>query len=141
VQFSPLSPVTIAMFVTSFGGCGMILMKLLNVTQPLVHIPVSMLAGLAVGGLTFAFFYRVFQSTQSSSESRVNDLAGLQAEVTTSIPSEGLGEITYVSRGSRFTAPARSEERLMIATHTPVVIKKVLGNTFFVALLEKKDQA
>jgi len=128
---SPLSPAVLATFVTTFGGVGVITHSMFHFPLPL-SLPVSFAAGLAVGGVVFIVFYRLFQAVQASSEATVAGAIGLEAEVTIAIPRDGIGQIAYVSRGGRFTAPARSEEAVEIPNHASVRISKVVGNTYYV---------
>ena len=133
VHFSPLSPVVISMFLTSFGGAGIICIKMFELTNMLYHLPIAVAAGFVVAGATFTFFYKAIAFAQGTSLPKQDEIIGLEAEVITTIPgNEHLGEIAYTVKGSRFNAPARSEERLVIPAHTPVVITKILGNVFFV---------
>jgi hypothetical protein len=137
---SPLSPMTLAIFSTTFGGVGIILHKLFN--QPLlVSIPVSVAAGFVVAGVVFVFFYKVFQAVQASSEPEVAMVVGLPAEVTVAIPAGGVGEIAYVARGGRFTAVAHSETGAEILRYSHVRITKVVGNTFYVVPVEERPAA
>jgi len=104
--FSPLSPTTIASFITAFGGVGMILSAWrdpFGVDQCALGYP----GGLLVACLVFWLFRTVFRRTQGSSESKVAQLVGAPATVITPISSDGVGEIAYVQSGSRYTAPAR----------------------------------
>jgi hypothetical protein len=43
-----------------------------------------------------------------------------------------LGEIAYVARGTRFTAPARSEDGKPHPAHSTVVIERIVGSVFCV---------
>ena len=88
--------------------------------------------GLGFGALAFLIFRKVYSATQSSSEAEVAALVGTQAEVITPIGKDRVGEIVYISKGSRFTAPARSQDNLDLPKNTPVEIVRVVGNTFFV---------
>jgi membrane protein implicated in regulation of membrane protease activity len=134
---SPVSPMTIAVFSTTFGGTGIILRRLFD--QPLlVSIPVSLAAGLAVAGAVFVFFYKVFQAVQASSEPEVAMVVGMPAEVTVAIPAGGVGEIAYVAGGGRFTGVARSETGQEVPRYSHVRITKVVGNTFYVAPVEER---
>src|SRR6187200_264895 len=55
VHFSPLSPVSIALFVTTFGGIGLLLKKF--GFPMIVQLPAAAVSGLVVGGLvSYAFF-------------------------------------------------------------------------------------
>ncbi len=131
VQFSPLSPVVLAMFIASFGGTGLIFMKFLH--WPFAaHLPVSAFSGLAIAGVVFAFFHKIFSVTQASSESIAGEMVGQEAEVTVPLPHQGLGEIAYTSRGSRYTNPARTEDGKELPAGTIVKIVKLSGTTYVV---------
>lgn len=130
VHYSPLSPVTIAMFISTFGGVG-ILMK--NAGFPLyVHIPVAAFSGVIVGGLVSYAFYRIMLATQASSHARANEAIGIEAEVTIPIPHVGLGEVAYVLRGSRYTNPAKTVDGKELPAATVVKIVNQVGTTFIV---------
>ena len=131
IHFSPLSPVVMAMFVTTFGAAGMICLKVFQFSA-IASLPVAILAGLAVAAVTFYLFVKLFSKTQGSSESQIALMVGCEAEVITPIPADGVGEIAYVSKGSRYTASARSISQEEIKSHTIVRIDKIVGNTFFV---------
>jgi hypothetical protein len=130
VHYSPLSPVSIAMFISTFGGVG-ILVK--NAGFPLlVHIPVAAFSGILVGGLVSYAFYRIMLATQASSHARENEAIGAQAEVTIPIPHVGLGEVAYVLRGSRYTNPAKTVDGKELPVNTLVKIVNQVGTTFIV---------
>ncbi|MEE9912254.1 MAG: NfeD family protein [Deltaproteobacteria bacterium] len=131
IHFSPLSPVVIAMFVTAFGAAGMICLKVFNFSG-VASLPIAVIAGLAMAVVTFYIFVMLFSKTQGSSESQIAAMVGCEAEVITPIPTGGVGEIAYVSKGSRYTAPARSIGNSEIKAHSAVRIDKIVGNTFFV---------
>jgi membrane protein implicated in regulation of membrane protease activity len=128
---SPLSPAVMATFATTFGGVGVITTSMFHFPL-LLSIPTSAIVGIGVAAVVFVVFYRVFESVQASSEATVAGAVGLEGEVTVAIPAEGIGEVAYVSRGGRFTAPARSEEGIEIPRHASVRITKVVGNTYYV---------
>src|SRR5262245_35866534 len=130
VHFSPLSPVSIALFVTTFGGIGILLKKFGTPTA--VQIPAAALSGVVVGGLFSYAFYKVLQSTQGSSHARAGEEIGIEAEVTVPIPNDGLGEIAYVVRGTRFTNPARTVDGKELPARVVVKIVKQVGNTYLV---------
>jgi class 3 adenylate cyclase len=131
VQLSPISPVTITMFVTAFGGVGLIGTHAFALPI-LLSFPMALASGLFLAGVAFYTFSKLFQATESSSEAHVTALVGLGAEVITPIPPEGLGEIAYVARGTRFTAPAHSEDGKPHPTHSMVVIERIMGHIFYV---------
>ena len=130
---SPLSPTTIAAFVTAFGGFGMILSRIEATRSPFLSLPLSLLGGFAVGTGVFFLFRAIFRHALSSSESRVATLLGKAASVIVPIPAGGVGEIAYVDGGVRYTAAARTENGAAIATGTPVFISRIVGTQFYVA--------
>jgi membrane protein implicated in regulation of membrane protease activity len=131
IHFSPLSPVVIAMFVTAFGAAGMVCLKVFMLSA-VASLPIAVIIGIGTAAITFYIFVLLFRKTQGSSESQISKMVGCEAEVITPIPSEGMGEIAYTSKGSRYTAPARSVQQKEIKAHAIVRIDKIVGNTFFV---------
>jgi len=131
IHFSPLSPVVIAMFITSFGAMGMICLKVFALSAT-PSLAISVLTGIVVAGITFAFFLFLFKATQGSSESHLSAMVGEEAEVITTIPAEGLGEVAYISKGTRYTAPARSISKVEIKTHSVVIVEKISSSILLV---------
>jgi len=137
ISLTPVSPVTIATFITSFGGTGLLTTEVLKF--PLIlSLPSATLSGFIIAGVVLYGFNKVFKATQSSSEARVSTLVGIEAEVITPIPFNGIGEIAYVSRGTRFTGSARSMTKQNIPKNANVVITKIIGSTFYV--IESVDE-
>lgn len=131
--FSPLSPTTIMSFVTAFGGIGMILSKI-EATQPVfISAPLSLLGGFGIATLVFLLFRSIFRRTQSSSESKVAQVIGMTATVISPIAANGVGEIAYIHGGSRYTAPARSEDGTAFGNGQTVKITRIVGTQFYVA--------
>ena len=130
------SPTVLSSFVTAFGAFGLILSKIEATSTVWISAPVSALGGLTVAGLTFWFFNTMFTKTQSSSEGRVASLIGETAAIVTPIPDNGVGEISYIQSGSRFTAPARAEIGGTIAAGKTVKITRIVGNQFYVKSIE-----
>lgn len=127
---SPWSPVTIATFITAFGGTGIILHKM---GQPAyISIPAAGVSGFVIAICVFYMFYYVFKITQSTSSVSVRHAVGQPAEVLASIPADGLGEIAYVLGGRRFNASARSSDGKTIPAGKPVVICHVSGGCHYV---------
>ena len=133
--FSPLSPTTLASFITAFGGFGMIFTKLEKTSSPWISAPLATLGGLGIAAIVFWIFDTIFRKTQASSEGRVAELAGQNASVISPIPSGGVGEIAYVQGGSRYSGPARADDSVAaIASGTTVKIVRLVGNQFYVSV-------
>jgi membrane protein implicated in regulation of membrane protease activity len=135
VHYSPLSPVTIATFVLTFGGVGILLKRFVD-ARLWVHLPLAMVAAFAVAGLLSYFFYKILSTTQSTSHSRPEEAIGVVAEVTVPIPNNGLGEVAYTVRGTRLTNSARTEDGKELPARLAVRIVKQAGTTFIVEKLQ-----
>jgi membrane protein implicated in regulation of membrane protease activity len=130
--FSPVSPTTLASFITAFGGFGMICSSWAATRSPWVSAPIAALGGFAVAAGVFFLFNAIFSRTQGSSEGRVADLVGLEATVITPIAAGAVGEIAYVQDGSRYSAPARSADATNFANGATVRITRIAGTQFYV---------
>jgi len=125
-EASPISPITIATFITAFGAIGIISRHLLGASAPL-SLLLATLGGLLLAGAMFLFYTRFLIGSQGSSEVRIGRLVGLTAEVVVPISEQGTGEIAVVAQGSRVTFPARSSHGAAIQRGTLVVIDQMLG--------------
>jgi membrane protein implicated in regulation of membrane protease activity len=126
------SPTAIAGYLTGFGATGYGLIGGLGITEPLVHVPASLL-GAALLGLGVAWgTVRLLQIGETDSTTQRNLLAGRSGELTVGIPEGGVGEVAYLAGGGRSTAPARSIDGAAIARGTPVRIVRADDATFVV---------
>ena len=129
--FEPIGPTTIATFVTAFGGIGMVL----NQSEALHRFSglLAAVGALAIAALVGWGFAVVFRWAQGSSEGRIAEITGVVATVITPIPLGGVGEIAYVQAGTRYSAPARTEDGSTFANGATVKITRVVGTQFYVA--------
>jgi membrane protein implicated in regulation of membrane protease activity len=130
MHMSPTNPVVIAIFLVSFGGTGLASMQLLG--WKVASLAIAAPSGFVMGAMTFAIFNKLFSITQGSSDPSEQEIIGRGAEVITPIPENGLGEIAYTRRGSRFTAPARTESGTAVAKQALVTVTRIVGHTFYV---------
>lgn len=131
VHLSPISPVTIAMFIATFGGTG-IIMKKYFLLPVFAHIPIAAASGFVVAAGVFYLFYRINKMAAGSSAPRIDEAIGVEAEVTTAIPANGMGEIAYALRESRFNSPAKTIDGKELPAHAVVKVVKIVGGTYFV---------
>jgi membrane protein implicated in regulation of membrane protease activity len=129
------SPTVLACFVTAFGACGLVLSHNESTRSVWISAPLSSIAGAVMAFLALVLFNWMFSKTQSSSESHVASLMGQTASIITPIPQNGVGEIAYVQGGSRYTAPARTENGAPVAAGKPVRITSIVGTTYYVEAL------
>ena len=130
IALSPISPITIATFIGGFGGGGVITHFIYN--NLALEIVIALVVGLLLAYLLWYIVSRVALAIQGSSEAKVGELIGEIAEVITPIQGEKMGEISYVFKGSRYNAPARSVDGNDINKNMPVKIWRVIGSTFYV---------
>ncbi len=128
---SPLSPATISVFMTVFGGVGIITTTLFHM-RLLLTLPISLASGFLVAGFVLILFYHLFTKVQASSETRIAEVVGLSAEVTVPIPAGGIGEVAYVCRGARLVSPARATGVAGLPRHAAVRIARRVGSTLYV---------
>ena len=130
------SPTVLACFITAFGATGLILSNIEATRSIWISAPISSVIGVFLAWLTFLIFNTLFSKTQSSSESRVATLVGVTASIATPIPENGVGEIAYVQGGTRYTAPARTEDGSPVPHGKPVRITRIVGTQFFVEMMQ-----
>ena len=130
---SPISPLTIATFITAFGAIGLVAANLFGASDR------GSLLWAALGGFVFSVlvyfgFTYMFIKPQGSSEVHVAELSGLTAQVITPIPADGLGEVALVSQGGRVTYSARSIKGISIAQGVTVRVARVAAGIAYVDL-------
>jgi hypothetical protein len=131
-DFPAFSPVTIATFVTIFGGAGMILTRIRETSPPYFSMPLAVACAFGGAYGVFLLFSKIFESVQGSSEVVQSALIDQAATVITTIPADGMGEIAYVAGPGRQNAQARSINGEKINVGSEVVIKKIVGGSFYV---------
>jgi membrane-bound ClpP family serine protease len=132
VQLSPVSPMIISGFITILGAAGVIITNM----EPKMHPAFNVLLAVGIGlvGAAFLWFVlrAIIRAVTGSSEAKVQDLIGYEAEVITPIRGAGVGEIAYVYNGSRYNSPARGLTNADIERNSIVKIVKIVGPTYFV---------
>jgi membrane protein implicated in regulation of membrane protease activity len=132
---SPFSPTMICTFLTAFGGFGLIFSSIPLTRNVWLSAPLSVLGGFVIAAGVLWLFSAMFHRTQSSSEGHIGTLVGRTATVISPIPVSGVGEIAYVQGGSRYTAPAREEKGVAVATGQTVKITRIAESQFFVSTI------
>ena len=133
--FSFFSPTVLASFITAFGAFGIVFSHIEATSGVWASAPLAAVSGGIVAGIVFLLFDYIFKKTQSSSESQIASLPGQTASIITPIPLNGVGEIAYVQGGTRYTAPARTEDGHAIGSGKSVRISRVIGTQFYVEQL------
>jgi membrane protein implicated in regulation of membrane protease activity len=122
----------VSFLLTGFGGVAFIVMYFTD------KVFVSSLAGLA-GGWPFALvclaLYRVFIRQEASSMVTAADFVGATGTVVTSIPEQGLGDVTLLVSGQQITKSAVTEGHLALSSGTTVRVTSYLGDRVVVEKL------
>jgi len=126
VAVSPLSPITIATFVTVFGGIGVLSIQFFDVDARL-SLVFATIGALICSGLMFLFYSQVLIRSQGSSEVRRGELIGLEAEVTVPIGETAPGQVSYSTKAGRMSSTARSVDGSAIPRGTFVTIVRTIG--------------
>ncbi|KRQ86434.1 putative membrane protein YuaF [Caloramator mitchellensis] len=130
LSFLPLKPNLIILFITVFGGLGLILYRLnLGSTITLMFsLLVAIFATLAFNSFILKPLYRA-QNTSAVSQ---KDLIGKVAKVKIPIRKEGVGQIIYSIKGNRYTAPAKTFDGQELEKDEKVIIVSIDNNIFYV---------
>jgi membrane protein implicated in regulation of membrane protease activity len=131
VHVSPLSPITIASFVTTFGGIGVLSTQFFAV-DPRLSLVFATVGGLVVSGIMFLFYSQVLIRSQGSSEVLRSELIGLEAEVTVPIGESSPGQVTYETKAGRMSSMARSVDGRAIPRGQFVRIVRFIGSMVLV---------
>ena len=131
VSMTSLSPISIAAFITSFGGIGIIATQGFGVGGA-ASVLWAIAGSLVVAVLSHLAFFYLFIAPQASSAVKTSDVIGISAEVTAPIPGDSVGEIAYVAMGERHTATARSHDGTAIPRGALVTILSLAGTVMIV---------
>jgi len=126
-----ISPLTVAMFIGSFGFLGLTFNGGMALS-PEMSVMLATPSALLVTALLFLVFVRVFVSSESTSLARTQDCVGVEAEVVSKIEAGRVGSIAYVDKGARITLPARADGEEAFNRGDRVYISRFEGNTAFV---------
>ena len=126
------SPTILASFITAFGAFGLILAEIPATANMWLNVPIAFITALVVALGVLWLMNTIFRKSQGSSEALVGRLVGMTASLASPIPENGVGEISYVYGGSRYSAPARSENGRAIGTGKTVKITRIVGTQYFV---------
>jgi membrane protein implicated in regulation of membrane protease activity len=129
---SIFSPMVIACFVAAFGGLGIIFHEVPATQNAWMSAPLALAGACAISFAVVWLIRKFYRATDSSSESKVADAIGIIAQVITPIPPNGVGEIAYVQKGARYSAPARESAGNPVANGSSVRIVRVAGSQFYV---------
>lgn len=130
IAISPLKPITIAAFVTVFGGMGMILLK--NNYSALISAVLAAAIGFIVSYMLYRLIVVPLYKAQNTSAVSQIELIGSLAHTALPMKDGSFGKIIYTTQGNTYSAPAKSVDGAGIAKGVPVVIIDIKKNLFYV---------
>ncbi|MGC9335966.1 MAG: NfeD family protein [Anaerolineae bacterium] len=138
VTVSPLSPITIATFVTTFGGVGVLTTQVFEV-DPRLSLLWAVGSALLTAGIMYLVSSQFLVRSQASSELRQGELIGMEGEVTVPIGEGSLGQVTYLTKSGRMSSMARSVDGKPISRGQSVIIVRTIGAQVFVRPISPED--
>jgi membrane protein implicated in regulation of membrane protease activity len=139
VAVSPLSPITVATFVTTFGGIGVLTTQVFGV-DPRWSLLWATGGALGTAGLMYLFTSQFLVRSQASSELHRTELVGIQAEVTVPIGESAPGQVTYVTKSGRMSSMARSVGGQAIPRGQFVTIVRTVGPQVLVKPMATEEE-
>lgn len=132
----PLSPITVLLFFTIFGGSGWIFYEFSKISAVFIFL-LALIAGVAVVILFTRFIMVPLKKAQNTSAPDKDELIGVPAKVTETIYENGFGEITYIVNGNSFVAPAKSTTGEEIKKGSDIAICWIEDHIFYVTNVDK----
>ena len=130
---SPFNPPTLAAFLAWFGGTGYLLTRFSTLWVGLA-LTVSVVSGLAGGGIIFLFLTKVLMSEEEDMDPADYEMVGVLGKLGVSIREGGTGELIYSQAGTRRVCGARSEDGSAMAKGTEVVVTRYEKGIAYVRL-------
>jgi hypothetical protein len=130
---SILSPMTLSVFATSFGGFGICWQKVFGNNFAPLGAVASVIFAVVVAVFTFYVFALIFRETQSTSNVRLDDMIGLPGDMTVGINDENpIGQVVFAAKGRRQVAMARSADGKPVEKNRKVNIIRADNNYVYV---------
>jgi len=123
VHFSFFNPLTIAAFLTWFGGVGYLLVHLRHIWV-FAGLALASAAGMVAAGIVFLFVAKVLMANEKELDPMDYDMIGVLGHVSSTIRSGGTGEIVFAQEGVRKPCAARSETGDPLAKGEEVVVTR-----------------
>ncbi len=122
-HFPFFNPMTLAAFLTWFGGTGYLLVHLRHIWV-LAGLVLASFAGLAGASIVFFFVAKVLMAHERDLNPLDYEMVGVLGKVSVSIRTGGTGEIIFAQEGVRKTCAARSEDGCPFAKGEEVLVTR-----------------
>jgi membrane protein implicated in regulation of membrane protease activity len=122
-HFPFFNPMTLAAFLTWFGGAGYLLVHLRHIWV-FAGLVLASLSGLTGASIVFFFVAKVLMAHDRDLNPLDYEMVGVLGKVSVSIRTNGTGEIIFAQEGVRRTCAARSEEGYPFAKGDEVLVTR-----------------
>jgi hypothetical protein len=122
-HFPFFNPMTLAAFLTWFGGAGYLLVHLRHIWI-FAGLVLASGAGLVGASIVFLFVAKVLMANEHDLNPLDYEMVGVLGRVSVSIRTGGTGEIIFAQEGVRKTCAARSEDGSPFAKGEEVLVTK-----------------
>ncbi|MBB6671128.1 NfeD family protein [Cohnella nanjingensis] len=128
-------PVVLAGGITVFGGAGLLMHRYSPLSALGVYASAIVIA-VAIAIAMYFVYVRPMKASENSVGFSMNDLEGKRAEVLTSIPADGCGEVLVKIGAGLTNQIAESFDKEDVPSGTEVVIVRVRGEVVYVSRLD-----
>src|SRR5690242_9375844 len=138
--FPVFNPMTIAAFLTWFGGVGYLLVHLRHMWI-MAGLLFASGAGVVAAGVVFLFVAKVVIANEKELDPFDYEMVGVLGHVSSSIRRGGTGEIIYAQEGVRRPCAARSEDGAPLVKGEEVVVTRYDRGVAYVRRWEDLNQS
>jgi membrane protein implicated in regulation of membrane protease activity len=122
-HFPFINPLTVAAFLTWFGGAGYLLVHLRHIWI-FAGLALASLSGFAASSVVFLLVAKVLMANDYEIDPVEYEMVGVLGRVSVPIRAGGTGEVIYVQMGVRKPCAARSESDEPLAKGEEVVVTR-----------------
>jgi membrane protein implicated in regulation of membrane protease activity len=122
-HFPFVNPMTMAAFLTWFGGAGYLLVHLRHIWI-FAGLALASLAGLVAAAIVFVFVGKVLIANERDLDPLDYEMVGVLGRISVPIRIDGTGEIIFDQEGVRRTCAARCERNGPLAKGEEVVVTR-----------------
>ncbi len=122
-HFPFINPMTMAAFLTWFGGTGYLLVHLRHIWV-FAGLVLASIAGLVAASIVFGFVAKVLMANDEDSDPLEYEMVGVLGRISVPIRVDGTGELIFEQQGVRKPCAARSERGELLAKGEEVVVTR-----------------
>lgn len=122
-HFSFVNPMTIAAFLTWFGGTGYLLVHLRHIWI-FAGLVLASLAGILAAGFVFLFVAKLLMANDQDTDPMDYEMVGVLGRISVPVRTDGTGELIFEQQGIRKPCAARSEHGEVLAKGEEVVVTR-----------------